>query len=193
MKAYHIDRDNRLRNLKTINLSPVPSNWGNYDILKERYPEGLSQWGKTILGLENTGIIDLTYIENKKPYHTSYMIDLLFEYERLASYNNKHSRFQSIFAARSFEEAKKWAEIIPGKNNPIYEIEFDSTQALELDPSYLKAELNKFKLTDIQQNAHIYWSGQRSANPNVANELLIKLPVKINRLVNGPMLHIHKI
>ena len=181
MRAYHIDTNGLINEtIKTIDFQKIPRSWHNYENLVKRYPEGLSSWGLNILGIQYQypqKTMNLTFWEGEEPHWNSYFIDILYEYERLASFSNKNSRFQSIFALKNIEDALSWKDVFD-PNCSLYEIEFDEKQLSIHDSTFLHCKMNQFNLLDVQKNAHDYWSGKEKCDDS-RPELVIKLPVKI--------------
>lgn len=189
MIAYHVDRNNSIKpNARLIDFIQIPSEWINIEILRSRYPEGISYWGKTILEIQEayeSKALDLSYREssNSEYWWNSYLIDILYEYERLSSYKNKPSRFQSLFACDSIESAIKWKKLFGSPNAKIYQIEFPENACIKADSSFLTGKINYFSLPTIQTAAKKYWEGTTNSLNYSNPEYLIKLPVKIIGIV----------
>lgn len=188
MIVYHIDRNNTFKNLaNNIQLSPIPKYWKNYDILSKRYPNGLSNWGLSVLGIqegyESKGL-NLAHPNNGEPgfWWDSYLIDILYEYERLASFPDMPSRFQSIFATDSLENISKWQQTFGKHAGSIYKIDIAENNFFKLDAGHLYGKINDFSLPKTQVDAHLYWSGNMRTDQYHQTELLIPLPTKFKFL-----------
>ncbi len=127
MRAYHIDTSGlltkKIKNHRIHKIEPqrIPYDWENRSSLVSRYPDGLSQWGLQILGIQynfDTRALNLSSKDNDGAHRwDSYLIDVLYEYERLVKFPEKNSRFQSIFALESIEEAKEWTNFFGQHKN----------------------------------------------------------------------------
>lgn len=195
MKAYHVDTRNKISDkIKNIELQQIPKTWKNYDLLQSRYTGGLSEWGLTIMGIQyqcESKVINLTNKNSNNPeYHwNSYLIDVLYEYERLASFPDMPSRFQSIFASKTLAEAESWKELLRIPNSKIYELEFSHENYTQVDSNFLKCQINRFDLSSIQNSAAMYWSGEMKKQKFSLPELIIKLPVQLSPQLKAPEEH----
>lgn len=109
------------------------------------------------------------------------IIELIFEYVRQSNYNNKPSRFQSIFAAEHLKEAKDFRYLYRKSEGDIWLIECEN---------YFKADMNI--VTDPLYNTslilsyltHEYWLGHPHPKYSKPSwEYLLTPPVKILRKI----------
>jgi hypothetical protein len=109
------------------------------------------------------------------------IIEIIFEYVRRSNYENRPSRFQSIFAAKHLKDAKKFRDRYRKSIGDIWEIECET---------YFKADMNI--ITDPLYNtplvlsylAHEYWLGHSHPKyPNPSWEYLLTPPVKVLRRI----------
>jgi hypothetical protein len=165
---YHIDRLGTLTPGNIINLV-------RYDDVRPEYlqqhvdmlfPEGLSSHGETY------------FLKNQTPASgVNPVIELLFEYVRQSHYANIQSRFQSLFAFGSIEDARIFRERFCNNQGFICRVECEETQAF-------KADMNILTLRDsllvLSYRAHCYWQGlpDPSGAPPLW-EYLLKPPVQI--------------
>lgn len=133
------------------------------------FPDGLSVHGERYL-LNN----------NSRGTIASPMIELLFENVRRAHFPDSPSRFQSVFACCSVEEASQFRAAYGNREAPIWEIYSDS--------QYCKGNM---RLLDSNQTtlvcsylAHEYWSGNQGPVELAGlTEVVLKLPVSVGSKV----------
>lgn len=150
MEFYHMDRRGFFTEEKIINLYSVSIN-GNVDGLEEHakflFPNGLSKHGNQYL---NAGVT----IDS--------ITEWFFEYVRRSDFNNRPSRFESIFAFNSIEDLRRFkVEKEIYELYPIYKLQSDN---------FFKADMN---LVGNQSSplvssffAHNYWSGKTNEELN---------------------------
>lgn len=136
--------------------------------IKQLYPKGISSHGFQYLHDK----YDYVYDDNNRSY-ISYMhiIEITFELIRQISFNEKPSRFESIFGCESLADALKFRNEKGNPENKIYKVSTDS---------FFKADMNLLYTGTILGNiliAEKYWRGQSSKNPFW--EILMQAPVKI--------------
>ena len=171
MRAYHLDRTNSLGVMEIMNLQ-VFNDLGPKclnKILDDKYPMGLSRHGNTYYATE----------ANRQNLN-DYLIETLFEYERLTNFPDKISKLQSFFATETIEECYAWVEklAIQGEYN-IWEAEIKHNKFIKLDASWFRCDLYNFSSLCISYLADKYWPGLISETPQM--ELLIQPPLKIIR------------
>lgn len=173
MIAYHVDRNNALKEGNIIELTkdPIKDQTG---LLCNFLPhDGLSNHGWHYLidyKIQNTS-------GNKTEY---YIMEYELELIRRAYFPNLISRFESFFAIPSIDEIDKWEGIF-SENDTIWQIEFDESQSIIRDSNLLipglDLQTHMFAPISSFVNGYHYWSGVQSNNPRM--ELLIKPPIKI--------------
>lgn len=160
MKAYHVDRIEKLKQGQITNLIKYSDIEPNY--LQEHvnflFPNGVSSHGEQYF-LDPNSII-----RGKDP-----IIELIFEYVRRSYFKNLPSRFESVFAFGSIKDVKNYKCNFDGI---VWEVE--SEKFFKADASYL--DLGNSILCS-SYNAHNYWSGLCSSEPQW--ELLLIPPVKV--------------
>lgn len=173
MKAYRLDRRNEMSVGQTIKLqifNDITPPFLN-SMLHKEYPQGLTSHGDqfyaSTLGAK---IFQSAFIES------------IFEYERRLKFPDKPSRFQAIFASETVNEAVKWAgKLETNANCVLYEIEFDHTNAIKVDASWLAMGESVPSLLYSASYAEQYWSGALTNNPSF--ELLISPPARVLRRI----------
>lgn len=174
MKAYRLDRRNEMYVGQTIELkifNDIAPPFLN-TLLHKEYPEGLTSHGDQFYAS--------TLSEN---IFQSAFIESIFEYERRLKFPDKISRYQAIFAAETLEEATTWAEKLKTSSKcELYEIEFDHSNAIKVDASWLAMGEYLPSLLYTSYYAEQYWNGAFTKTPNF--ELLISPPAKVLRKVN---------
>ncbi|WP_440110397.1 DUF2441 domain-containing protein [Paenibacillus sp. QZ-Y1] len=175
MKAFHVDRFANLKEGQVVQLANVQIGQPMLqDIIDSRYPDGLSAHGYYYYALpsKEEGKIQDALAEN------------VYEYERRLYFPHLPSRFQSIFASETIEEALEWVKIVRRDDiKPlIWEIEFDHSDYIKADSLLIGIDIKDVSLLSPPYHANRYWRGEPSDNPQY--EMLIKLPVKVNKLID---------
>ncbi|MGM0260410.1 DUF2441 domain-containing protein [Enterococcus sp. AZ102] len=174
MKAYHIDRNNLLKEntIYTLDNQISVSPKILEPIVKNYYPDGLSLHGKRYFSEpSNIDYVGTTIYES------------IFEYERKLYYANKNSRYQSFFAVKQIDDLKKWLNLFSVNNLNEYSIwEIDTLDSIvqEFDASFLiGGDLNSLKSFSplvVSYKAKKYWDSELSNDP--LKELLIYPEIK---------------
>ncbi|MNW44388.1 hypothetical protein D3C74_216220 [compost metagenome] len=167
MRAYHVDRFNKLSAGMTICLQDIyvePAILKT--ILDKRYPNGLSLHGDKYYGQPAS-----------KETLQDILTENIYEYERKLYFPDRPSRLQSFFASETIEGAMFWVSRIGVKNYTIWEIEFPDDRFVKLDAAWLGVNKDDLSFLVAAYFAEKYWSGEASENPQW--ELLIQTPVKI--------------
>jgi hypothetical protein len=183
MIAYHLDRSEQLQSDSTLNL--IPTNANTSDTTISLYGlDKVSHWGKLCYDYFQHLISDID-VEKSFASSNSFSIDLQAESIRKQFFQNKPSRFKSIFAVKELNDFKLWERYFQiNENSHIFEIEFDDSAYCEADASFLRGGIiqssnpNQCAL-QIMDTLKKYWSGQMSENP--LPELIVSLPVYIKR------------
>ena len=131
------------------------------------FPHGVTQHGETYV------------LRGKKPANSvSAVIELLFEYVRRSHYHERPSRFESLFAWKTLEDAhwfaKKFTSSKSVKPPAIWEVEANS--CFTADMSLLTLDSS---LLVLSYNAHRYWKGRPGPTPRW--EVLLEPPVTVVR------------
>lgn len=167
MKLYHIDRSGHIKSGETIDLINPFTN----EIMKDKayYKKGLS----------SHGIHYFTYDATNKDY----LIDVVFEYERLINYPEKISRYQALFC---FDE-EGVIEFVHSrylKDNfyKIYEVEVSEKKFERHNMELVRGWSHQSAI----QYAKLYWEDKENKfnkDAKVLYEYLVKLPIVIGREV----------
>ncbi|OMD34657.1 hypothetical protein BSK49_19135 [Paenibacillus odorifer] len=173
MIAYRLDRRNEMSVGQTIGLqifNDIKPPFLN-SILHKEYPQGLTSHGDQFYASTlSANIFQSAFIES------------IFEYERRLKFPDKISRFQAIFASETVNEATKWAgKLKTGDFCDLYEIEFDNTNTIKVDASWLAMGESVPSLLYTTYYAEQYWSGAFTDNPIF--ELLIIPPARVLRKI----------
>lgn len=133
------------------------------------YPSGLSAHGEQYL-LRSDSRANLA----------SPIIELLFENVRKAHFPDRPSRFQSIFACCSIEEARQFRSSYGEINSPIWEI---YTEGPVFKGNMRLLDNNQTSLI-CSYLAHEYWSGHDGpAELSGLTEVVLELPVTVGARV----------
>jgi len=101
------------------------------------------------------------------------IIEILFEYVRRSHFFNKPSRFQSLHAFHSLDNAKYFMKKFSNSDGYIWKIECNN--AFKANMNLLKLEGSLLVLSFI---AHEYWLGL-PGRPNPFWEFLLSPPIKV--------------
>lgn len=174
MYAYHIDRNNSLREDTFYSLDNKISVSPQFlePLVNDFYPDGLSLHGKRYFSSPgNPAYIGTTIYEN------------IFEYERKMYYPNNNSRYQSFFAVKEIKDLRKWISVFSMKDLTkisIWKIDTLESAVQEFDASFLiGGDLNSlanFSPLVASYMAKKYWNNEISDTP--MKELLIYPEIK---------------
>ena len=182
MDFYHIDRRKCLSSSQQIRLSKIPKSTPNLR------PSDKSILEKFNYELSQHGIVYLSHqFDFPSSGATNAQVELVFELVRQLYFPEKLSRFQSIFA---FKEPDSWKKFIPFNKlprNSFNSVLLEAEYYEEYDAFWLHSHFNttkygqvheKYSNSYILSNAFSYWSGEKSAIPQM--ECLLKCPVTVN-------------
>lgn len=170
---YHVDQSQELHPLREVDY------YKSYDdcdleiikYCKSHFPEGLSTFG-----IEYTAFITPKLEEYKK-----YVVEIFLETYRQKHFPEKPSRFQSLHCAPSIRDAKIWANRLHLKLYNI--IEVSSSTYHQCDSTWREILEDHFNIAYNNIYAHHYWSGApHTGTPKP--EVLVKLPVKVNKIIS---------
>lgn len=138
------------------------------DLIDNFYPNGISNHGLQYLYNKFNFVQDFN-----NDYFVSYngVMEGIFELIRLLKFSDCPSRFTSIFACKTFEDALKFKFENCNNTGDIYKVS---------SKKYFKADMNLLKIGSIPSSflfAEKYWSGEGSKAPFW--EYLLEDPVKI--------------
>lgn len=174
MKAYHIDRNNSLRENTLYSLDNEISVSPKFlePLVKDFYSDGLSLHGKRYFSSPSNSV-----------YAGTTIYENIFEYERKLYYPNKNSRYQSFFAVKEIKDLRKWVTVFSMKDLEkisIWEIDTLESAVQEFDAAFLIGgdlkSLENFSPLVSSYKAKKYWEGEFSDNP--MKELLIYPEIK---------------
>lgn len=131
------------------------------------FPDGVSQHGNGYL-----------LSGNQLAVQVSPNIELLWEYVRRSRYPDRPSRFQSLFACPTSEDARRWRTRFGQPDDPIYEVEAET--GLRADMNLLTAG-NSILVTSYI--AELYWTGESLPEGTPTWEWLLPLPVAVRGVV----------
>jgi hypothetical protein len=154
-----------------LTLRSVKPEWdSNFSKLNRRFPRGLSQFGLVYL-CENS---------QPKPQVLIYREGLLEEIRR-QHFPDRPSRFQSLFACRTPEEAIAMQREMKCEEATLWEVQSNNAFICDMYftnimPRSLSALSRRAKEEWVDM-LHCYWRGEASENPNW--ECLLPLPVVV--------------
>jgi len=185
-RFYHVAK-NQLKEGQIINLIRI--NYTNKNIpeiknyINAAFERGLTEHGIEYLLNRGRLVKTIPLKMNGVPTNkriiedTESIIEIVFEYVRRSNYENRPSRFQSIFAAEHLKDAKDFRNRYRKSEGDIWEVECEK---------YFKADMNI--ITDPLYNtsliltylAHEYWLGHSHPKyPKPSWEYLLTPPVKV--------------
>lgn len=150
-------------------------------LARQYFPDGLTPHGLSML---------LSYSKNNESFLEP-VIEMIFEQVRRLHFPNAPSRFTSLFAAKTIEDAEQWSDLLCGHYGnaygqvpqSIWEVEYETdaklydASLLNVDPSLV--EDGSFSCFLTLDNANRYWSGELTGI--CLPELLIPPPVTVVR------------
>lgn len=175
-RLYVVDRYNRYQEKQIVSLKKfddiTPIELGN--LVTELFPDGVSDQGNYYF-LSNVPYIDPTI-----------NIDWSFEFYRCAKYPTKPSRWQSLYAWQSLNEAIAFRNSNGGPDNPIYELDVDLSRCHIADMHLLD---NPDSALVHTYRAELYWQGQTMPTHIVPDwstkwEVLVPLPITLGKQIS---------
>ncbi|SDI66878.1 DUF2441 domain-containing protein [Mucilaginibacter sp. P25] len=184
MKLFTVDRAQTLNEGLTISLTKEdPHNiklWGVENLLDEEslkkhiqrlYPEGMSNHGWYYLNQRHTFGTYPNFT-----HHIHIITEANVEHVRQAYFSSFTSRFQSLFACGSIQDALKLRTQFKSEDSPIFELETNFFRKLDMNWLFFGTQ----NITSPYL-AHQYWEGKESLNPFW--EYCVELPVTIGQRV----------
>jgi len=177
-RYFHIDRRGTLTPGQELNRRPLTFNAGTpqefIDHANARYPNGLSDHGLMyFLNGDISSGLALADAQARTDAVRNQVLELVFEGVRQASFPDRPSRFESVFAWKSLSEAKAFQRGFGGPTARIVRVESDDA---------FRADMNLLSLGTIlvtSYYAHEYWGGKRHPLKNPAWEYLLRPPVHV--------------
>jgi hypothetical protein len=136
--------------------------------LRVLFPDGLTRHGATYLGL-----IPERFEDSKQ----NGWREAIFEFVRRSAAPDAPSRFQSVFACASLDEAQIFRRSVCGGEGSIYAVE--AGDAFRVNMSLLNESASYLAVFEA---AHSYWRGERGFWPEAWEHLLIP-PVTVGSTV----------
>jgi hypothetical protein len=169
---YHVDR----RGLLSPNSIYGLTHYSDIDPeFLQRHADKLFPEGFTVHG-------ERYFLKNDSlPVVTSPAIELIFEYVRRASFPNRPSRFQSLFAWNRISDAGRFRDQYGNHKDPIWIVEYDENEAFKGDMNLLGM---RDSLLVTSYRAHCYWGGLPDPSGDPPRwEFLLKAPVGVIKRV----------
>jgi len=184
MRLYTVDRSNSLRMDQILPLTETDPLSLPYWITEGLYSESDLREHTKMLFPEGLSFHGWRYAKERHTYGTSpnfshkatFLAEMNFEYVRKAYYPDKPSRFQSIFACETADEARAFKERFGRPDSKIYEIEGDDFLRVDMSLIFLGTQNVTGSFL-----AHKYWQGESGNNPFW--EFIVKLPAQVIREV----------
>lgn len=179
MIFYHVDRKKLLKSDQTIDYIQLPSD-SAHEILSycnNHFPDGLSSIG-----------FIYTYAVNPQDFrYPAYASEIFLELYRQWNFPELPSRFQSICASNSIDQAINWYKHLNLQSANL--VTFESEKYLKADASWRDLIAGNLNISTIELWAHNYWSGVVYLNaPRI--EYLVKLPIKVKSIKPIDFIHL---
>lgn len=161
---FHVDRLCKIDPTREIGLAKFTNITPPIlqDHVDKMFPDGVSLHG------------DRYFLQNSaNPLLTNPNIEIFFEFVRRADFPNKPSRFQSLFASETYEEAKFFKENYGNNESKIWKI-----KAKQFHKGDMSLLTNDCAILVYSYYAQLYWSGEQGPFTPVW-EILVKPPVEI--------------
>jgi len=152
---YTVDLKKRLHEDCIITLTSfTPENSEEADFLSQIFPDGLSRHGYNYLYNPGPGM------DQRDDDSLALLVGLVLELVRKAYYPDKPSRYQSLFACETPEDARQFGltQAKAGENDtsaPVYEV-YTKGKIHRGDMNIIN---NECSVLELYRRAHIYWSG----------------------------------
>lgn len=160
---FHVDKLASCNHGDTIQLQGPDAPWPELqDHLSSQFSSGLSAHGRTWL-------LD----PNSEPL-TRHR-ELVFEFVRQAAFADRPSRFRSVFAFETIDDAKSFQNFYAIPGTPIWEV--TATESFRANMMLLDIRWSGLATSAA---AHAYWAGDRGDAPELW-EILLRPPVHIGQ------------
>jgi Protein of unknown function (DUF2441) len=127
--------------------------------LAQLFPNGLTEHGGTYLGLNPARIEDVK---------TNGWRESIFEFVRRSAAPDRPSRFTTIFASASIEEARIFRRSKRNGIGTIYEL--DAAESFHTNMALLDESASYLAVSEA---AHAYWRGDQGTWPPLWEELIV--------------------
>jgi hypothetical protein len=176
---------NSILRLGQIALEPQPGvkDQDGVDFLLEQFPKGISRHGRSYL-IER--ILITGYIAPLLPGQTQSTeglvwygpaLELIVEFVRRSEFAKCPSRFESLFAWETVDDAKREKASRGWGTSKIYRVATERSHRADMKMLALGSET----ITKAWSNARDYWSGKSSVDPSW--ERLLSFPVTVSNEV----------
>jgi len=177
-RFFHVDRAGLLLPGQLLVMNPVALNAGTPPEFvahaNAMFPNGLSEHGRRYF--LNSSIPAALAIADPKARGERVgdeMLELMFELTRRASYLDRPSRFESVFAWKTLAEAKAFRA--RGGNSAAKIVRVEADDAFRADMNLLSMATTLV----VSYYSHQYWSGRRAPAANPTWEYLLRPPVRV--------------
>jgi hypothetical protein len=106
-------------------------------------------------------------------------IELIWEYVRRACFPERPSRFTSVFACRTPEDARCWRADFGQRDDPIWHVQ--STEGFVADMALLA---QGGSILQVSNRAHLYWRGDTHPEIETFWEYLLRPPATVVKRVD---------
>lgn len=172
MIFYHIDRTKQLMPNQTLDFLklPVGSAQEIINYCNTHFPDGLSS-----IGYIYTSLVRPQYIT-----YPTFTSEIFLELYRQQHFPLLQSRYQSICACDSIDQAINWYQQLNLQSANL--ATFESEEYLKVDATWRDLIAGNLNISTIELWANNYWSG--IVNTEVPRiEYLVKLPINIKDVV----------
>jgi hypothetical protein len=168
-RTFHLDRAGQLSPGQVLGLTrhavSPPEVQDHLDLL---FPNGVSLHGWNYFAQGGT-----------RATEASWNIELIWEYSRRFGHPDRPSRFESVFAWPTEQDAVQWLAAERQRGNPwpaarIWEVEADSAFRADMSLLTLGATILR-----ASYDADLYWSGGANPDRPPCWELVLPVPVTV--------------
>lgn len=175
MLFYHIDRTKLLEPNQMLDYENLPEKC-NPEIVEysqNRFQNKISRMGK----------IYLAYATLDNPEYPTFTAEIILELYRQHYFPNLPSRYQSICASDSIEQAHFWAKELHVDDYNI--ITFKSEKYLKADAAWRDLIKGNLSLSTVDTWSNNYWTGEIFYK-KTRIEYLLPLPIKVEDVIYPP-------
>ena len=178
MIFYHVDRTKLLKPNQILDFKSLPSRC-NQEIInycQDKFENKLSRFG-------------ITYTAYALPANHDYPIftaEIFLELYRQHHFPNLPSRYQSICASNSIEQACFWQEeLTKSEDKDCHIVVFQSEKFFKADAAWRDLIAYNLSISTVELWSENYWTGKIfDENPRI--EYLLPLPLQVKDIIYSP-------
>lgn len=177
MIFYHVDRTKLLKPNQVLNYEKLPSkcNTEIVEYCQNKFHNNLSR-----IGIKYTA-----YAIPQNLDYSRFLAEIFLELYRQQHFPNLPSRYQSICASDSIEQAHFWYENLKQSKNENLDyniVTFHSEKFFKADASWRDLIAGNLSISTIELWSKNYWTGE-IFNKKSRIEYLLPLPIKVKDVI----------